>query len=79
MQIYQILAQLSAKGIKDDFNLENGEKITLVFAKSDPGGFSLIPKMKRFDVRGDFSSGLIAYDRAYIYANIDDLAANFRL
>lgn len=62
------------KGIKDDFNLENGEKITLVFAKSDPGGFSLIPKMKRFDVRGDFSSGLIAYDRAYIYANIDDLA-----
>lgn len=61
------------KGIKDDFGLNDDDKITLVFAKSDATGFSLIPKMKRFDVRGDFSSGLIAYDKAYIYADIDDL------
>jgi len=61
------------KGIKDEFALLNGDKITLVFAKNDPGGFTLIPKMKRFDVRGDFSSGLIAYDKAYIYANLADL------
>lgn len=30
--------------------------------------------MKRFDVRAEFHSGLIAYDKAYIYTDIADLA-----
>ena len=62
------------KGIKDEFMLENGDKITMIFTKNDPGGFALIPKMKRFDVRASFDSGLIAYDKAYSYANVSDLA-----
>ena len=62
------------RGIKDEFMLDEGGKITMIFTKSDPGGFALIPKMKRFDVRADFSSGLIAYDKAYSYADASDLA-----
>ena len=65
---------LVGKGIKDEFLLENGEKLILIFTKGDPGGFTLIPKMKRFEVRSDFSSGLIAYDKAYLYTNAKDLA-----
>ncbi|MBP3207828.1 MAG: ABC transporter permease [Campylobacter sp.] len=65
---------LVGKGIKDEFMLENGEKLILIFTKGDPGGFTLIPKMKRFEVRADFSSGLIAYDKAYLYTNAKDLA-----
>ena len=65
---------LVGKGIKDEFMLENGEKLILIFTKGDPGGFTLIPKMKRFEVRSDFSSGLIAYDKAYLYTNAKDLA-----
>ena len=65
---------LVGSGIKNDFMVENGDKITLIFTKGDPGGFALIPKMKRFDVRADFTSGLIAYDKAYLYTNAKDLA-----
>ena len=61
-------------GLKDEFYLKNGDKTTIIFTKTDPGGFSMIPKMKRFEVRADFTSGLIAYDKAYLYSDIYDLA-----
>ena len=65
---------LIGSGIKNEFMLNSNDKITLIFTKGDPGGFALIPKMKRFEVRADFTSGLIAYDKAYLYANAKDLA-----
>lgn len=58
---------LIGKGLGDLFSLLPGDKITLIFTKTDPGGFSLIPKIKRFDVKSQFKSGLIAYDKSYIY------------
>jgi len=61
------------KGIKDMFFLDNGDKITLIFTKNSPAGFSLIPTMKRFKVAGSFDSGLIAYDRVYMYTTLDSL------
>ncbi len=54
--------------------LSSGEKATLIFTKNDPGGMSLIPKMKRFDFQGSFTSGLIAYDKSYMYTTLDGLA-----
>ncbi|MDD3342428.1 MAG: ABC transporter permease [Sulfurospirillaceae bacterium] len=51
-----------------------GEKATLIFTKNDPGGMSLIPKMKRFNVQGSFKSGLMAYDKSYMYTTLDALA-----
>ena len=54
--------------------LTSGEKATLIFTKNDPGGMSLIPKMKRFDFQGSFTSGLIAYDKSYMYTTLESLA-----
>jgi len=54
--------------------LFEGEKATLIFTKNDPGGMSLIPKMKRFDMQGSFKSGLIAYDKSYMYTTLEGLA-----
>lgn len=62
------------KGLKEQFMLSGDDKVMLIFTKFDAGGFSLLPKMKRFDVRAEFHSGLIAYDKAYIYTDIADLA-----
>lgn len=58
---------LIGKGLSDIFLLSPEDKITLIFTKADPGGFSLIPKIKRFDIKSTFRSGLIAYDKSYIY------------
>ena len=54
--------------------LRQGEKATLIFTKNDPGGMSLIPKMKRFDFQSSFTSGLIAYDKSYMYTTLEGLA-----
>lgn len=64
---------LLGSGLTGELNTAKNDKVTLIFTKNDPSGFSLIPKMKRFDVRADFTSGLIAYDKVYMYANADDL------
>lgn len=65
---------LVGKGIKDSLTLSKNEKITLVFTQGDPGGLSLIPKMKRFTFAEDFTSGLIAYDKVYVFTPLDSLA-----
>ncbi|WP_169780049.1 ABC transporter permease [Campylobacter curvus] len=67
---YEILI---GSGIKSEFGLKQNDKLTLIFTKTDPGGFSLIPKMKRFDVAAGFSSGLIAYDKTYSYTSVQAL------
>ncbi len=61
------------KGIKDMFFLANGDKITLIFTQNSPAGFSLIPTMKRFKMVGSFNSGLIAYDKVYMYTTLQSL------
>ena len=66
------------KQIKDNYYLEDGKKITIVFTQSDPGGLSLIPKMKRFTYKADFESGLIAYDKLYMYTTIESLSKILR-
>ncbi|CAD7286608.1 ABC transporter permease [Campylobacter suis] len=64
---------LIGKGLSEGLNLPNGEKTTVIFTKADPSGFALIPKMKRFDVVANFSSGLVAYDKAYSYTSASAL------
>ena len=66
------------KQIKDSYYLEMQEKLTVVFTQSDPGGLSLIPKMKRFKYKASFESGLIAYDKLYMYTTIEGLSAILR-
>ncbi len=61
------------KEIKERNFLENGDKLTLIFTANDPSGFSLLPKMKRFTYRGYFESGLIAYDKVYMYTTLESI------
>lgn len=65
---------LLGSGMVQEFGLNFGDKTTLIFTKNDPGGFALVPKMKRFDLRAEFTSGLIAYDKTYLYVDSKDLA-----
>lgn len=64
---------LVGKGLLDGLGLVDNDKITAIFTKADPSGFSLIPKMKRFEVVANFSSGLVAYDKSYSYTSVDAL------
>lgn len=65
---------LIGNGLKNELNLQNDKKVTIIFTKADPSGFALIPKMKRFEVTSSFNSGLIAYDKAYSYTSIEALS-----
>ena len=65
---------ITGREIAKSHMLSSGEKATLIFTKNDPGGMSLIPKMKRFDFQGSFTSGLIAYDKSYMYTTLEGLA-----
>lgn len=58
-------------GIKRDLYLFRGDKVTLYFTSLNPNGFTMMPKMKRFNYIDNFKSGLHAYDKAYIYTSLE--------
>jgi putative ABC transport system permease protein len=60
--------------IFENYALENGKKVTVIFTEASPGGFSLMPTMKRFKINGTFKSGLQAYDSAYLYTTLEGLS-----
>lgn len=65
---------LLGKGIADDFALSLNEKVTMLFMQLSAGGLVSMPTMKRFEYVASFSSGLIAYDKAYSYTDANALA-----
>ncbi|MDR3177551.1 MAG: ABC transporter permease [Campylobacteraceae bacterium] len=65
---------LVGHGIKESLVLNKGNKMTAVFMQGDPGGFALIPKMKRFTYQEEFTSGLISYDKTYMFTPMSGLA-----
>lgn len=65
---------LLGKGIADDFALSLNEKVTMLFMQLSAGGLVSMPTMKRFNYVANFSSGLIAYDKAYSYTDVNALA-----
>ena len=67
------LSLVVGQGIFDAFFLEPDEKVTIMFLQAQPGGLGLMPKMKRFEVNHTFQSGLVAYDKTYMYTNVDSL------
>ena len=64
---------ITGVGISDKLLLTQNSKLTLYFTELNPAGFSLMPKMKRFDYISSFNSGLSAYDKAYMYTTIEAL------
>lgn len=64
---------ITGAGIRDTLSLYSKDKVTLFFSSLDPNGFSMIPKMKRFTYFTSFTSGLTAYDNAYMFTSIQAL------
>ncbi|MDY0328658.1 MAG: ABC transporter permease, partial [Arcobacteraceae bacterium] len=62
-------------GIKESIGASGNERITLYFTNITPSGFSMMPKIKRFDIASSFKSGLNAYDQAYMYTSIEALSS----
>lgn len=64
---------ITGSGISDKLFLNSGSKTTLYFTELNPTGFSMMPKMKRFTFVNSFTSGLNAYDKAYMYTSVEAL------
>jgi putative ABC transport system permease protein len=64
---------LAGQGIKEGFMLDNGERLMVIFTHTEPGGLSMMPKMKRFTLQSTFQSGLLAYDKTYMYTTASSL------
>lgn len=56
-----------------EFGLKRGDKLAIIFSNLDASGFSLTPKTKRFDIKAQFHSGLLFYDKAYMYTDVNAL------
>ena len=65
---------ITGEGIANTFMMEPGNRYTLIFTQTQPGGFSLMPVMKRFRYAGSFKSGMQAYDNAYIYTTLEAMS-----
>lgn len=61
------------KTLEDEIFLPRSRKLMVIFTSMEPVGIASTPLMKRFQVKDNFDSGLSAYDKAYIYTDIDDL------
>ena len=69
---------ITGMGISDKLYLYDNSKVTMYFTALNPSGFSMMPKMKRFDYKGSFTSGLNAYDNSYMYTSLDALRSVLR-
>lgn len=70
---------LVGKTLKDEFMLHDDDKLMYIFTHVEPGGMNVTPKIKRFQVKGFFDSGLSAYDKAYNYTTIASLQTMLNL
>ncbi len=70
---------LIGKSLKDEFNLLINDKLMYIFTSVEPGGLSITPRIKRFEIKGVFDSGLTAYDKAYSYTSLSSLQAILRV
>jgi len=61
---------LVGKSLKEEFDIQIGDKLMYIFTSVNPTGLSVTPKIKRFKVVGVFDSGLSAYDKAYSYTTL---------
>lgn len=50
-------------------------RLTLYLPHLEATGLGLSPVMKRLSVAGSFSSGLVAYDKAYVYTSLEAMRA----
>lgn len=61
------------KTLQQQYGLQLNSNLLLIFTHLTPTAMSLMPTMKHFNVVGVFDSGLIAYDKGYIYTTLESL------
>lgn len=59
--------------LSNEFGVDIGQRVLIVFTNASPIGLSTSALMKRFEVKSVFHSGLIAYDRSIVYVELKDL------
>ncbi len=59
------------KNLQNSYGLDYQSNLLLIFTTLTPSAMQLSPTIKRFVVKGFFQSGLIAYDRSYIYTSLE--------
>ena len=70
---------LIGKSLRDEFNVFPNDKLMYIFTNVEPGGFSVTPRIKRFEIKGIFDSGLTAYDKAYSYTSLESMQKMMRI
>lgn len=70
---YPQFSVIIGKPLSEEYQINRADKLMYIFTQVEPGGLSVTPKIKRFTVRDFFDSGLIAYDKAYSYTDIESL------
>jgi putative ABC transport system permease protein len=70
---------LVGKSLKEGLNLHVNDKLMYIFTSVEPGGLSVTPRIKRFEIKAIFDSGLTAYDKAYSYTNLESLQKLLRI
>lgn len=69
----EVFDVIIGKTLQRQYGLQLSSKLLLIFTHLTPTAMSLTPTMKHFNVVGVFDSGLIAYDKGYIYTNLESL------
>jgi putative ABC transport system permease protein len=62
---------LVGKTLQNKMGVPRGEKLTYIFTEIDPSGLLSTPKIKRFQIIANFSSGLSSYDDSYSYTSLE--------
>lgn len=70
---YPKFSVIIGKPLQEEYQINKADKLMYIFTQVEPGGLAVTPKIKRFTVRDFFDSGLVAYDKAYSYTDIDSL------
>ncbi|CAM2779377.1 ABC transporter permease [Helicobacter burdigaliensis] len=63
------------KGLQESYFLDYNSPLMLIFTELSPNALGVSPILKRFKVEGFFNSGLINYDKGYIYTTLEALSA----
>ena len=59
------------ESLQNLYGLKYNSNLLLIFTHITPNATNLSPTIKRFNVNGFFHSGLIAYDKGYIYTSLE--------
>ena len=70
---YPKFSVIIGKPLQEEYQIQKNDKLMYIFTQVEPGGLAVTPKIKRFTVSDFFDSGLIAYDKAYSYTDIESL------